>query len=281
MQAIVIPPTAHLETAYSQNTHLLLTHLLSNSSYREFYMDLRRRRPDDFISLDNSAHEHGEGELLTTTLSAGRALEANEIVIPDALFDRELTQSNASRSFQYLLESGAELFLSYTPRLMIVPQGNSQREYIRSSRDLTRLGSEFQKHFASKFHKVPDLTIGISKDYEIWPGGLPRLLGSTILPHVREMFETTAIHILGWGHNLWAYREIAELWGEVIRSTDSAKPWVYAWSGIQLNPRYIDIPIYPKRPDGYFEGRSFSDEQQRIAGWNARVFQATVRGEVL
>ncbi len=282
MKAAIIPPFAHLETTRDREFHLLLAHLLDPSlghEYRTFYTSLRASRPGAFLILDNSAHENTIGQTIQSVLSLGQSLGVNEIVVPDHLFNHEETLANAKLSFEYLLTpGGSSLFRTFYPRLMIVAQGKSRRDYERCVFNLALLIREFRREFNTRYKFVPQITFGVSKDYEIWEGGLHRLLKSTIIP-TASSFEAQ-IHVLGWGHNLWGHRAIAEDFGDQIRSTDSAKPWVYGYNNTRLDSHYLDIPTYPKRPDEYFNLR-YDDLQTDASLWNVNVFDATCRGEVL
>lgn len=53
-----IAPTPYLSLVAGYKTHLLLAHLVEeNEAYRNFYADLKRRDPNVFYHLDNSAFE--------------------------------------------------------------------------------------------------------------------------------------------------------------------------------------------------------------------------------
>jgi hypothetical protein len=83
------------------------------------------------------------------------------------------------------------------------------------------------------------------------------------------------VHMLGWGRDLWEIIRIAEEF-PWIRSTDSAKPFVYALKNISLNPSE-DIPKYPTRSKTYFK-RKLTPEQVKIATNNAIMFRAAAKG---
>jgi len=284
MKAAIITPIEYLDTTRDREFHLLLTHLLDplidvGGEYRQFYQDLRRSNLDTFMILDNSAHENTVGESIQKVLALGQSLAVNEIVIPDHLFNSVETLARAKDAFEYLLsKGGSSLYFSFRPRLMVVPQGKSRKDYDRCSFNLSTLIREFRKEFREKYRWSPTITFGVSKDYEIWDGGLYRVLAKTIIPAATS-FEAD-IHILGWGRDLWAHRTIAEDFGDLIRSTDSARPFVYGYNNIYLNSHYIDIPEYPGRSKTYFRDE-FSTPQLQASLHNVAVFDATVKGEVV
>lgn len=283
VKAAIIPPIPHLSSVIDREFHLLLSHLLlSNSpissSYRSFYHRVRQAHPEAFLILDNSAHECGEGEGISNILSLGQVLQVNEIVVPDILFDRDGTVQSARQSFEYLKIFGADLFLSFKPRLMIVPQGKSRSDLLRCARSLSSLAQTFRQEFEQEYSYRPELTLGVSKDYEVFDGDLQRVVSEIILPISQDL--CTDVHVLGWGHNLWGHRLLGESFGGEIRSTDSAKPWVYAQSGIGLDSHYLDIPTYPKRRDDYFSS-TLSDHHAHLAHQNIEIFDACCRGELV
>lgn len=272
MNVALIPPFSLLDTIKRQRHHLVLAHLIEQSqAYHRFYLE---REDPWFITLDNSAHEFGRGNGIEKVWMIGLHIGADEIVIPDVLFDRQATLDSASSAINYIGKLTGD---EYRPRIMFVPQGNSRVEVTRCVWDLVKLWQS--RRDVNEYFEV---TIGLSKDYEIWPGGLHRMLEEEVLPAARELdaFGTTQVHCLGWGRDLWALRHIAEDFGDRIRSVDSAKPFVYALNDIKLNSRYIDIPPYPKRTENYFES-FFNQSQKLIADYNVEVFKATAGGHVI
>jgi hypothetical protein len=117
-------------------------------------------------------------------------------------------------------------------------------------------------------NKTPGLfkqpTIGISKDYIEWPGGIPKLLESTVIPIGHP------IHLLGWANDLWTLGEIAHRWPQ-IRSTDSARPFTFALRGIALDPNR-EVPPYERRVGDYF-GLELTPEQIELAWHNIGVLR--------
>lgn len=279
MKAAIIPPIEYLPTTRLRKYHLVLSYLLDHPEYQKFYRELKSDGLESpFITLDNSAHEFTVGESIERILILGSRIHADEIVIPDHLFNREETVLSARNTLSSLLSSFTNIFSTYRPRLMFVAQGKSRKDYNQCWMDLSIMIRDFRRDFLDRHGFKPEITFGVSKDYEIFDGGLMRVLKSTVIP-MASSFKAD-IHILGWGHDLWAHRTIAEELGDQIRSTDSAKPFVFGISHTRLNSHYRDIPVYPKRSIDYFD-RHLTENELGNALYNVDVFDATCRGEIL
>lgn len=265
MKAALIPPIAHLEEfCDSAKLHLVLSHLLSNRAYYDFYREQRLRGA--FLILDNGAHENKAGQSMEDLLLAALRLRASEIVLPDTLFDRAATTKGTEESLRYLLGAGQDLWGNRAyPGFMVVPQGSSRLEWENCFADLLQIYTNAQVHRRDLFPRT--LTVGVSKDYDdLFPGGSIGLL--EYLERFREwvVFE---VHLLGWARNLATLWDLAHRF-PWIRSTDSAKPFVYAKAGIELG--LADFPEYPGRTPDYFESR-LTLGQQRLARRNVEVFR--------
>lgn len=272
----LIPPFAELDSIRYRRYHLILTHLLKNPEYLKFYSSIHNVQTPTgktpFVILDNSAHELEMGEPIEKVFTIGREIDADEIVIPDCLFDRARTLESTEVSLSWLVQHQDDF--EYAPQLMFVAQGNSRAQTIRCVWDQIRAW----EHYAPKLRSGFKPTMGISKDYEIWPGGLFQLVHEAIVPAADAIKAN--IHLLGWGRKLWDLRQIAEQYGNRIRSVDSAKPYVYGIGNITLNPRYVDLPEYPRRPDNYFNLK-LTNRQRVASEENIRVFEATARGGII
>ena len=233
MKVSIIAPTSGLEqyASRSDHYHLTLSHLvLCDPDYRRFYE--RRSVEGDWIILDNSAHEFGGGMSTTDLLVAAAAIQASEIVLPDRLFFGDDTYENSKNAFYECKKALPEI------SLMGVPQGRTPEEYDLCAFNLIKLGVD---------------TIGVSKDYEVWEGGLMRRVQL-----IRSWSESVQIHLLGWGRDLRQLYYLSQEPDLRIRGVDSAKPLVFASKGILLpDPeKEIDSPIYPKRPTDFFSSDS-------------------------
>lgn len=246
---------------------MLLTHLLHKRGYMKHYVE--QRQNGAYLVLDNSAHEKGEGEDAVSLMASAIRLRAQEVVVPDVLFDSEKTIDKAVQAHETWYEAGHPGMVTLNPALMYVPQGESITQWIYCLDTLLMLHA-----YAAERHNIRrQCVLGISKDYEKWEGGITGLLGMAIpiLSKYATRGMDVKVHLLGWGRDLWALSKIASSY-PWIRSTDSAKPFVYAIHGIKLDPSK-EAPEYPTRPKAYF-GYRMNEQQQLIAEHNANVFRA-------
>lgn len=269
MKAALIPPIPHLTQFGTGTFHLLLSHLVEDGRYFHHYQ--AQRGHGAYLVLDNSAHENREGETPAKLLKQAAALCAQEVVVPDCLEDGPRTVELAVTTLEAWFERprASSLIERLNPALMYVPQGKDSLEWAQCLRELVLLHG-----FMSKRANIrKDFVIGLSKDYEVWPGGLLGLLDDHLWPLVQALSKKSVkvnVHLLGWGRDLAALRKISKAhpW---IRSTDSAKPFVYAMNGIGLDYMLEEIPPYPGRPSDYFT-RQMTMGQANLAGDNIRVF---------
>ena len=273
MKSTIIPPIPNLSLAVGREYHLVLSHLLNYSSaYKRFYAT--ESLNGAYIILDNSAHEKKHGEQPHVLLDQAIELGASEIVCPDHLFDCNDTIKRTRESLDFFLRNELQLQgMNPIPRFMIVPQGNTPAEFSTclQSMILDFMSTQKKAGYSNSFA----LTIGLSKDYEIWEGGLYRLLSRVIFP-LASTIESPQIHLLGWGRDLWALQSIVQDFSDRIRSIDSAKPIVYGIDGISIDSA-IPAPEYPRRSSEYFT-TPISEKNLKIVQSNIRVFDEVVSG---
>lgn len=273
MKAALIAPVPMLRAFGFGSLHLCLDEVAKHyPSYRAYYRE--RAILGDHIILDNSAHEHGHGNDHAGLLKRAKLMLASEIVCPDELFSDTGTIDRTSNALIYFKESEDVLGKI---RLMMVPQAPLEEEGIpvqalRSVWDdcLQMLCKMHEETFPGR-----PFTIGISKDYEVWPGGLYDLIHNYVWPARQEYgFD---VHLLGWGRNLGALQQLRQdfPW---IRSVDSAKPFVYGYRMIPIDP--LNPPKYPGRPENYFD-LVFNQGQSIMSYYNAFVFKAAAGDTVL
>lgn len=267
MDSIIIPTRPHLPDVVGQKFHLVLSHELTEES-RAFYR--RESSHGSFVTLDNSAHEKQSGEDLDTLLSQAEEIGAQEIVVPDVLFNAEETLYRFRTGLLRLARSGR----TNIPRLMIVPQGINKES-------LSYCLWEMISFVNGLHHQHPHttewkFTIGVSKDYnDFWQDKdfLLDFLEDVVVPASRIL--NAEIHLLGWPKPLPVLREIASSFFYNIRSTDSARPLTFAMFGIDLT-KSLDIP-YPRRPTGFFD-RGVPHEFRSILRKNILVYRRLSRG---
>ncbi len=264
MRVCIIPPIPHLDEASGRHYHLVLAHLCDDPRYVEFY----RKEADQgsFVIADNGAHEHGSGESVEFLLKLAKRLHAQEIVLPDFLEGADETISLTSAALTYLMRHPEQVEASGILSIMVVPQGDSIWSWRRCLYHLMELlhRSDLDLGF----------TLGLSKDYDVFDGGLYGLLEKDLLP-VAETLDIE-IHLLGWEKDLFNLERVGRHFGNRIRSIDSARPFVYATQGIDIN-MYEDSPIYPHRPESYFN-LTMSEDQIAIARRNVKLFELLSTG---
>jgi len=271
MKAALIPPIPDLERYGHGDFHLLLSHLLRDNRYFHHYR--KQRNQGAYLVLDNSAHEQGQGNDPEVLLFNALAIGAQEIVVPDVLDDGPATVEATTTALETWFEGTStvnrRLIHDLSPALMYVPQGRNEIEWWECLKELMRL-----HHYMARIYKYrPQTVIGLSKDYETWDGGLMHLLDEYLYP-MRIKDRQFQVHLLGWGRKSWNLADIARKhsW---IRSTDSAKPFVFArgraginlWNFIEELP-----PKYPGRPKDYFE-KALTPRQRLIAEANVDLFR--------
>jgi len=275
VKAALIPPISQLHTFGRGQFHLLLSHLLPDKTYYDHYAD--QRRLGAYLVLDNSAHENGEGDDCEALMYNALALNCQEVVVPDVLFDFPGTVERSTEALETWFEDQYAAIKITSPALMYVPQGETENAWAMCLGELVRLHL-----FVAKRHGYrKDFVIGLSKDYEMWDGGLMYLIEEYIIPlfdDLRRQGVHPKLHMLGWGRELWELEKIAKRhpW---IRSTDSAKPFVYGLNHINLADHWeSDPPQYPKRPPNYFAKRMGSS-QVLTSKINCVIFKAMASGD--
>lgn len=230
MRAAVIPPTPDLSIFGNlSDYHLILNHICrANPDYLEFYKN--RIKAGDFVILDNSAHELGEGESWEELLETIKVLKPSEVILPDRMFFGEDTVEGSIEAWNNLKDKVPKGTL-----FMGVPQGRTFREYLDCAVELV-------------IHTGIS-TLGISKDYEVWPGGLEALVRELNYIIDKVAKRPMQIHLLGWGRDVTHLSKLKSL--ENVRGVDSAKPIVYGIHGITIPDDITTTPPYPKRIPNY------------------------------
>lgn len=275
MRIALIPPTPDLPRAPKTGIHLLLAHLMEDAKYTKFYAE--RRKKGDYLILDNSAHEKGVGDTFEQGLMEKASfLQAQEVVLPDILFDRRGTIERSKQMLKWIVGKGWEQYVEAgKPRLMIVPQSRVEEraDWQVCLRGLLQAWDTYAPR-APEALEAP--VIGISKDFDEWRGGLAKL----IRDYVVKVFQDRDIdvHCLGWPNDLWSIARVSNEF-PWVRSTDSAKAFVYAKNFICLEPGGW-VPTYPRRdPDYHTE--SLNPPQWDLALRNVRVYQACGTNEII
>lgn len=278
MKTAYIPPIPHLKDFGEGDFHLILSHLLSDQEYRDHYLDQRKRGA--WLLLDNSAHEDGRGADAEQLMYQALDLDVQEVVVPDVLDDADATLElsiSALETWNQMCRKSEKLAAKIPHlRFMYVPQGENYDRLVYCIDNLVKA----HVYNARQQHLRMDFSIGISKDYERFKGGLMRFLDEEVAPMHYAFAKNgvdVQVHMLGWGRNLWELSKIAKK-HTFLRSTDSAKPFVYGLAGIRLDPSK-EAPPYPRRPADYF-ACEMAPAQAYISNINASIFTAMAAGEI-
>lgn len=244
--------------------HLVLNHLLDDPRYTDYYE--KCGQAGDWITLDNSAHEFQSGQPIEDLLVNAIRIRARELVIPDVLFHAMYTVEAGREAFKFL--DGSTLFhaCSPTPRLMVVPQGRDEEDWSWCLHQLVDTAQAYG------FKDL--LTIGLSKDYESYPGfpgGLKHLIQEYCVPYA--LHHGISTHLLGWTCD-WSIVNLSRGF-PCLRSTDTAKPFIYAMKGLRLD--HAIIPYVTHRPHDYFDWEP-SEKELEVCTHNVMVFKAAARG---
>lgn len=271
MKACIIAPIPELDEFGYGEIHLLLSHLMTDPRYASHYRQ-EKQKNKSYLILDNSAHEFSSGQPAETLIEQAREVNADEVVAPDVLFDADQTIERCREALEFW--SSSKTFADLHPNVMLVPQGDCYASWRRCLYALMTEYDHVYRRCRKIFKQVP--VIGVSKDYEVWPGGLAELFERDLVIIMEQ--EWVNVHLLGWGRDLWKLGRIARTFGSIrfLRSVDSAKPIVYAMSGIRLDPSKSS-PEYPKRSPDFFD-QTLTPDQRSIAFDNVNVFDRLAHG---
>lgn len=274
MKAIVIPPIKELRNVYHPSgTHLALAHLALGTEqqaaeYWQFFVE--RKQEGDYIILDNAAHELRVPLDPHELIEAAELVRADEIVLPDVPYDHRQTIKLMVSCMQEWAQAGEDM---RPYRLMFVPQGDTILAWrtclFAQIMRYQRLVREFRGVFSDQ-QPVVALPAKYEGKFEGYP--LSRMIADFLEPLHHHGYE---IHLLGW-RSLWGLNDIAMRF-PFIRSTDSAKPFVYGKKGIVFDPLHEAAPEHVTRPDDFFEWE-LTPHQRKVSDLNSTVFQGLANG---
>lgn len=220
MKIAFIAPIQNLELAQRGTMHMALTHLvLQNAAYRNFY-----RNETMYKILDNGAFE-GELNSMQQVLLAADSIQANEIVLPDYLFDWKKTVQSAKTSIQRLKSLG----ILKRFKLMAVPQGNDEDTWWNCMHELSEL-EEVDVIGLSKLSCPVCMKLSITKSRNLI---INEMTAKNLWNNNKEY------HLLGGSHEL-----IDQIYycnhEPRIRSIDTSVPIEYGKNGIYLFKSILD-----------------------------------------
>jgi hypothetical protein len=223
MKFYAIPPNKHLAMMDNGNAgyFCLAHHFFNDTSYRDYFLNLRKHKPDAFITLDNGAAEHS---LVTEDIliEAVKELKPNEVIAPDVLFDCRATLDNF---FRFVNRMNSEM-LTRDTGIFGCPQGSSREEWLYCYMQMTQ---------------DPNVTcIGLSKIAvpKCWNDVTgDKMIGVSRNACVQELKDRNILikplHLLGMGeHNEFDYYLLNNI--PNIRSSDSCYTILAAIHGISF-----------------------------------------------
>lgn len=267
MKTCLICPIPDLEKYVDRGAthHLLLSHLFSIPGYLAFYQR-RVMEFGDYVMIDNSAKEYGEGVGLKRLLEQAIAVGAQEVVLSDVRYRFADTVVKGQKELSWLsTDEGWSLYQkAMMPRLMIVPQGADMKEWRRC---LHHLLAAVDDTFYAKTSMFRPPVVGVAYHYDhLFDLGIKALLE---LPEVKKY----TVHLLGWPRALKPLYQVSDRFTN-IRSVDSSRPFVYAKSGLECT---IGFPSYDARPypsrDKHFFTAPISPSYHEIVSKNIAYFR--------
>lgn len=257
MKFYAIPPLNHLDLMDTGDRYFALAHLyVQNLDYKNYFLQLRKRNPRVFITLDNGAAEHS---LVTeeTLLNIVRELVPDEVIAPDVLFNKEQTIENFKSFVSKMYNNG----LLGRTSIFACPQGSSKDEWLECYRFM--IVNPFVKCVGLSKIAVPkcwnnaeqDTLIGVSRNECV-----KELIARRIL--------VKPLHLLGMGeHDEFDYYLQHKV--PFIRSSDSCYTVLAALNGIDFETgNTTRIPT----TNEYFE-KTLTDEQQTLAKKNVNFLK--------
>ena len=252
MKFYVIPPNRHLDLMYNGDRYFCLAHhYLSDPLYRKYFLQLRRMKPECFITLDNGAAEES---LVTedSLLEAVEELQPNEVVAPDVLFDLNQTLDNF---YNFISRMKSKRLLDQT-KVFACPQGSSRGEWLTCYKEMAQ---------HDNVSCVGLSKIAVPKCWNDVVGD--KMIAASRTACVLELKQMNALvkpcHLLGMGEHdefdFYLNNKIPN-----IRSSDSCYTVLAAIHGIDFTTG--DITRIPTTND-YFH-TTLTEEQQKLAKVN-------------
>lgn len=214
MKVATILPVSLLNLTCMDDYHMCLAHLVqpSQSIYGDFYRKIGADK-DKYLILDNGVIE-GDKRPIEEIVKKALWLRADEIILPDVLFDADRTLDEGLKALHYVKDN-------FPLKVMAVPQGKTLQEWLECAMymlawDIDCLG-------------IPKSLISI--------GGRDARL--EVLKDLGKRTRGLDIHLLGCYKTPLEITMIAsaESSGLIpkIRGVDSAIAYIYTKAGIQID----------------------------------------------
>lgn len=222
MLIMLIPPIPHLGWCHKTGAVMVLSHLLKDKKYRDFYKSF-----DGFKLLDNSEAE-GAQVSFDELIKAINLIKPDEVCAPDTLYSGYQTVTKTEQFIKKALGN-----IPKDTRIMGIPQGNSFLEY----RDCF-------KYFT--IHKSIN-TLGISK-FSVVSSMKEKTGSDSIMVNRLYLLEwmkkngytKKPVHLLGLG-NVNEIKHVKKF--SFVRSIDSCFPFLSAINNVDFaSERKIETP---------------------------------------
>lgn len=203
-----ITPIRHLNLIDHDPYHLCLAHLVKKSEvYRAFF----RTQSSSFVIMDNGVVETKVPMPIDELISLGESIEADEIVLPDYIYDSHKTLISSGQALDHAIANGCESWF------MAVPQGASPEDW---------------KACLDEMLKWDINCIGLSRFLvpNIFPNRASALMYAPEL-----LMSQKDIHLLGCPIDAKEIREAFNLMPNRIRGTDSGIAAIYAQAGLAIS----------------------------------------------
>jgi hypothetical protein len=220
MKVALIPPIQNLDLSQRGDLHMVLAHLVfEDASYAEFYANESK-----YKVLDNGAFE-GASQSIQRIIKAAKMVKADEIILPDILFQGRATVQATKRAIDWLRDRG--MLGKY--KLHAVPQGSDREEYWSCFKEL---------------YGIPEISVlGISKvsTPKAFCNQLTkaRLEVTSKLEGEQLLKDGKEIHLLGGSYDV--LNEIRQQ-PTLVRSIDTSAPFEYARHQRLLTEAMFECP---------------------------------------
>lgn len=244
MFIVPIPPKSlfHVSCGHSKYQFALCHEALRDAEYRQLYADYAKQ-PGAFVILDNGAFELGSSDIDVNLVEMTKAIEPQEIVLPDRMFMADATVAMSKRFKE------RHPTLCANRSIAGVAHGRNHEEFLHCAKEL--------------IEEVGVDVIMIPKDYEAWSGG------RDVLVAMLQCFKKP-IHLLGMEQDCGAFMRYTTM--GYVRSMDTVKPFTRAMSMHDMFSERIDI----SRPFNYFE-RVLNEDQYHVAIDNLKQWSEAAR----
>jgi len=253
-----ILPTAHLNLEAESDMHMMLAHLVCDPEYTAFFKWQAARGA--FILMDNGVVETGEALPFLELFRIATKVGVTEMTLPDVIRDRKRTQRLHEDALN-ILDSADHLGYPRRQRVMVIPQGDSQEDWICSVNDMLKLAKEYPQNVMS---------VGISK-FCTGDGMFGNRLQA--LSRVPQLIESDLeIHLLGCPEHPSEIRHIDNAFPRRIRGVDSGLPTFYTLHGERLN----EVSVRPHGIELDFD-TVFVDEKLALLKRNIHAWKWSIQ----